>query len=225
MVKTPSSIYEVRALTTGLVSSRFSSFSAEAAASRRMRSRVFQTCGWTVGMALLRFRGGGPGGLPIRLAPWSSEDRIAVTPARGDVHQHAAIQRQRRAGDKISFVGSEEQLGVGDDPGSALYALQGYAPPGPAGCHIQRCGSTVAIIPPFATWKATLEILHAEIDEIIRITPKFCSRMIGSVAMGHSVHGRGFKDLRPRWFFGSANVTSVIDGAQVSGPAGRGQSR
>src|SRR5580698_970887 len=53
MVKNPPSI---RALTTGLVSSRISSFSSEAAAIRGMRSRAFFTCGWTVGMMCLLLR-------------------------------------------------------------------------------------------------------------------------------------------------------------------------
>src|SRR5262249_37138341 len=54
MVKNPPSI---RALTTGLVSSRFSSCSGEAAAIAGMRSRAFWTCGWMAGIAFLRLRG------------------------------------------------------------------------------------------------------------------------------------------------------------------------
>src|SRR5262252_4565017 len=54
MVKNPPSI---RALTTGLVSSRFSSCSGEAAAITGMRSRAFWTCGWMAGIAFLRLRG------------------------------------------------------------------------------------------------------------------------------------------------------------------------
>src|SRR5262245_35770743 len=54
MVKNPPSI---RALTTGLVSSRFSSCSGEAAAITGRRSRAFWTCGWMVGIAFLRLRG------------------------------------------------------------------------------------------------------------------------------------------------------------------------
>src|SRR6516164_2234494 len=54
MVKNPPSI---SALTTGLVSSRFSSCSGEAAAITGMRSRAFWTCGWMAGIAFLRLRG------------------------------------------------------------------------------------------------------------------------------------------------------------------------
>src|SRR5262249_55403811 len=54
MVKNPPSI---RALTTGLVSSRFSSCSGEAAAITGKRSRAFWTCGWMAGIAFLRLRG------------------------------------------------------------------------------------------------------------------------------------------------------------------------
>src|SRR5580698_1008103 len=57
MVKNPPSI---SALTTGLVSSRISSFSSEAAAIRGMRSRAFCTCGWTVGMVSPAPRKRGP---------------------------------------------------------------------------------------------------------------------------------------------------------------------
>src|SRR6185369_3047121 len=49
MVKNPPS---VRALTTGLVSSRILSCSSAAAAISGMRSRAFWTCGWTVGIVL-----------------------------------------------------------------------------------------------------------------------------------------------------------------------------
>src|SRR5215475_7065210 len=54
MVKNPPSI---SALTTCLVSSRFSSCSGEAAAIMGMRSRAFWTCGWMAGIAFLRLRG------------------------------------------------------------------------------------------------------------------------------------------------------------------------
>src|ERR1700759_3386231 len=53
MVKNPPSI---RALTTGLVRFRISSFSSAAAAIKGMRSRAFWTCGWTVGMVCLLLR-------------------------------------------------------------------------------------------------------------------------------------------------------------------------
>src|SRR5262245_43133144 len=53
MVKNPPSI---RALTMGLVSSRLSSWSSEAATIKGMRSRAFCTCGWTVGMVCLLLR-------------------------------------------------------------------------------------------------------------------------------------------------------------------------
>src|SRR6478736_2671757 len=96
MVKNPPSI---RALTTGLVSFRISSFSSEAAAIRGMRSCAFCTCGWTVGIVCLLLREGaarlitdGPGALVKRWPQGESPDEAIASPGR--YRECGARQRQ-----------------------------------------------------------------------------------------------------------------------------------